>query len=175
MLTSPVAKDAALSWSSIPMRYATAPATDPGGVLVHRQAKQIFEFLAAGVQPLVLVRPSLARCPAVASLRERLPVPIVESPRGLRDPAWTGCQDLTASADRVVLVGPADLRWASGKSVPVHRVRIRGGRPALLGALAALLAGWPYRSRCADGEPVPVPAPLADATLPVHPMTWPRS
>ena len=47
VFTSPVAKDAALSWSSIPMRYAAVPAADPGGVLVHQQAKEIFEFLAA--------------------------------------------------------------------------------------------------------------------------------
>ena len=172
VLTAPVTRDAALSWSSIPMRYATAPAaTDPGGVLVHRQAKEIFEFLAAAVQPVVLVRPSLARSPAARRLGEHMPVLAVESPRGLRDPAWTDCQDLIASADRVVLFGPADFAVDFGQVGSGPALTYPGAGPALLGELAGLLDGWPYADGLSrgsvDGQ---VAGRLADASLPVHPM-----
>jgi acetolactate synthase-1/2/3 large subunit len=172
VLTAPVARDATLSCSSIPMRYAAAPpAADPGGVLTHRRAKEIFEFLAAAVQPVVLIRPSLARCPAARRLGEHVPVLVVESPRGLRDPAWADCQELVASADRIVLLGPVDFAVDFGQVGSGPARAYPGAGPALLGELAALLDGWPYASgRLGGAVDGLATGALADASLPVHPM-----
>ena len=173
VLTTPVPHDAALAWSSIPMRYLTpAPVQDPGGVLARRRAKEIAEFLLAAEQPLVLLRPTLARSPAAGPLRAHVPVLVVESPRGLRDPAWADHQDLIASADQIALLAPADYAVNFGHIGTGHVHAYPGADPALLGELAALLAGRPCPDGPQDGPAeAPVAAPLTDASLPVHPLT----
>ncbi len=173
VLTEPVPADAALSWSSIPMQcQVPQPPADPGGVLVHRQARRIALPLLAAKQPLVLLRPALARSPACEMLRRHVPVLVVESPRGLRDPAWADQQDLIAAADQIALLGPID--YAAGFGHIGHgQVRAYpGATPGVLGELVGQLAG----RRCGNGmqgqaADTVAAAQLGEAPLSVHPLT----
>ncbi|MCH8466305.1 MAG: thiamine pyrophosphate-binding protein [Roseinatronobacter sp.] len=73
-------------------------------------ATQLTAFLYGAECPLVLLGPSLARTrtgAAHAQLQAALGAPVIcmESPRGLRDPAYGALTDLTRRADRILLLG----------------------------------------------------------------------
>lgn len=73
--------------------------------LAHIQA-----FLQSGQRPLVLTGPTLSATRTGGALRQlqdaiAAPVICMESPRGLRDPSLGALVDVTAQADRIVLLG----------------------------------------------------------------------
>jgi acetolactate synthase I/II/III large subunit len=140
VLTEPAARDLPVSWSSIPLHcLAARPGEQAGAGLLRREAQQIARCLLDARRPLVLLRPALGRCAAAAGLRAHVPVLVVESPRGLRDPALADEQELIASADQIALLGPADFAVGFGTigSAQVHAYPEAG--PALLADLAELL------------------------------------
>ena len=77
-------------------------------------AEATVALLAEAARPLVLARPSLGRGQARRDLDAFLeltgiPGVIVESPRGLNDPAQPGVAGALRRADAVLLLGPADF------------------------------------------------------------------
>jgi acetolactate synthase-1/2/3 large subunit len=141
ILTEPAPADLPVSWSASPVHYlAPRPGPDTPAGELGPGAQAIARTLLAARQPLVLLRPALGRTAAAAGLRQHVPVLTVESPRGLRDPAWVEEQDLIGSADHVVLLAPADyaVNFGTIGTAQVHAYPDAG--PELLADLAALLS-----------------------------------
>ena len=91
-----------------PQEGAQGEADEAAGV------EAIVALLAAAQRPLILARPSLDRGQARRDLDAFLeltgiPGVIVESPRGLNDPAQPGVVGALGRADAVLLLGPADF------------------------------------------------------------------
>jgi thiamine pyrophosphate-dependent acetolactate synthase large subunit-like protein len=171
VLTEPAPTDQPVPWSSIPLHVLARPGQQPAAALLRHQAQKIAQPLLSAKRPLVLLRPALGRSAAAAELRRHVPVLTVESPRGLRDPAWVDEQELIASADEIVLLAPADYAVNFGHigSAQVHAHPEAG--PAVLADLAALLGREP-RAEPAGRERGQPAAQLAGgpACSPPHPL-----
>ncbi|HEY3956412.1 MAG TPA: thiamine pyrophosphate-binding protein [Streptosporangiaceae bacterium] len=162
VLTEPAPADRPVSWSSIPLHVLARPGQQAGAALLRRRAQKIARSLLSAKRPLILLRPALGRCAAAADLGRHVPVLTVESPRGLRDPAWVDEQELIGSADHIALLAPADYAVGFGAigSAQVHAYPEAG--PALLADLATLLG----RERPAAQEDGPQAAgPAAGGTV----------
>ncbi|HEY1914415.1 MAG TPA: thiamine pyrophosphate-binding protein [Streptosporangiaceae bacterium] len=141
-LTELVPADEPLPPAPVPPGFYPVPARGAAdGSGDGARAREIAAVLAAAQQPLVLLRPALGRSAQAARLRALMPVLAVESPRGLRDPAWADEQATIAAADVIVLLGAADYAVSFGRigSADVHAWPDAG--PASLGELADLLDG----------------------------------
>ncbi len=87
-----------------PMMTYPLPAAPPNEGLV--------SALLQAKRPVLLLRPSLARARfegLLKRLQERIPVFIVQSPRGLNDPAYGDRARLLSDADFVAVFGPLDF------------------------------------------------------------------
>jgi acetolactate synthase I/II/III large subunit len=170
VLTGPAPRDVPLSAADLDGAGPDGAGPDgagsdgagPGlnGAAAGHQARQIADALLAAERPLVLLRPALGRLAAARELRRHVPVLVAESPRGLRDPAWAGQQDLIATADRIALLAPPDYAVDFGRVGTGEVWTYPDAGPALLGELASLLGG--------RDEPGPGPG-AAETSLPAGP------
>lgn len=151
---------------------------------------RIVASIVSAASPLVLVRPSLARPgarDALAALRRRVRCLVVESPRGVGDPAWAGEPDPLRDTDTVVVLGPVDFALRLGEPLRGRHVVQVTSRPEELADAKRLLPGVDgvladeravlsaLSARTGDVLPLrdsrpPVPVRSPDHDLPLHPL-----
>lgn len=151
---------------------------------------RVVASIASATSPLVLARPSLGHPgsrDALAALRERVRCLVVESPRGLSDPAWAGEPDPLRDTDTVVVLGPVDFALRLGEPLLGRRVLQVTSRPEELAAARRLLPDvdgvladeratvTALATRLGDVLPLRDPRPPApvrspDHDLPLHPL-----
>ena len=169
---------------SLPTDVLEAEAAPPGPAevtprvldLAAETADAVMAMLAQAQRPLLCAGPSLnspAGREALARMEAAtgLPVLLMESPRGLRDPALRGATPLFAEADLVVLLGKAlDFTLGFGRAPafsPAARWVVLEPDAALLARAAAGLAGRLALSAICD--PLAGVAALTARATPSHP------
>lgn len=95
-------------------------------------------LLDAAGAPLLVVRPSLALgadAATLTSLRERLPVLVSDSPRGLNDPLTSPIRTRIENSDLLILLGPADFTVRYGRINPdAPLIQVTSQRDELIAA-----------------------------------------
>ncbi len=146
------------------------PVADGGGAAAPDQVHALAALLAGARRPVVLVGPAQGRAPRRAAWQacaDALDVPLVvmESPRGLRDPSLGSVADRIAEADLVVLAGKRlDFTLGFGRAGPLQaeaQVVAIDADPAML-ARAARLLGPRLALRC-QADPLQVVTALCEA------------
>ncbi len=163
--------EAELAEAALPEAAAFDPVPMP---LPAETARLVAHLLAGAVRPLLLAPPSLAS-PAGAAALDRLetasgmPVPVMNSPRGLADPSLGAFPELLAEADLIVLLGkPLDFTSRFGRTTKARFVALEPDA-ALIGRAARLLGERLVLA--APAAPLDAVAALAAAVKPVG-ETW---
>jgi acetolactate synthase-1/2/3 large subunit len=140
--------DTRMEFPSLPaLDDVSAHDVDDRESLTADQIVQIKELLAAAKRPIILAGPHLfraARQHKQTALSEALctPVVVLDSPRGLRDPALGAIQEVLLCADCVLYLGkPVDFTSGFGYTdvMPADTIMVVAGNQAMLDRAEALI------------------------------------
>jgi acetolactate synthase-1/2/3 large subunit len=164
-----------------PEPEAFAPVVQP---LSEASADAVLAAIAAAERPIVLCGPMLAHAPRLEAV-ERLaralgvPAPVMESPRGINDPALGAFAEALKVADLIVLLGkPHDftLRFAEAPFVdPACRFVAIDPDPALIGRVAAEKGARLVLSAVADAADATERLAARAAPSPARHAAWRES